>query len=151
MRIHVISYLLGIILLAAGLSAMAEENKLKPLSDIEYKDDIAHFDKGSDCIFSRSIDNWTILDDQRLILYAPTKSAPYYVRLNLRSHRLKYIHTIGVYSKFDNRFCPYGGNSLFIDGDRYTISAIKKIDKDTAIRLINHNKNKANLEHLPVG
>lgn len=142
MRIHVISYLLGFILLAAGLSAMAEENKLKPLSDAEYKTDITKFDKGSDCIFSRSIENWTILDNQRLVLYAPTKNNPYYVKLNLRSHGLKYANTIGVYSKFDNRFCPYGGNSLFIDGDRYTISAIKKIDKDTANRLINHKKKK---------
>ncbi|MCF6216234.1 MAG: DUF6491 family protein [Emcibacter sp.] len=140
MKIHVISYFLGFILLAAAASAIAEENRLKPLKKEEYKNFIADLDKGRDCIFSRTIGNWTLLDNQRMILYAPTKNRPYFVKLALRSHELKFAHQIGVYSKFDNRFCPYGGNALFIDGNRYTISAIKKIDKDTAKQLISFNK-----------
>ncbi len=140
MKIHAISYFLGFILLAAAASAIAEENRLKPLKEAEYNDFIADFDKGRDCIFSRTINNWEILDRQRLILHAPTKNRPYFVKLALRSHELKFAHQIAVYSKFDNRFCPYGGNALFIDGNRYTISAIKKIDKNTARQLISFNK-----------
>jgi len=140
MKIHLLNGFFGAIILAAGLTALAEENAIKPLNKKEYDSHISNFDKGRDCVFSRTIGNWAMLDNQRLILYAPTKSKPYYVKLSIRSHELKYVNAIAVHSKFDNRFCPYGGNALFIDGSRYTIQAIKKIDPDMAKQLIAHNK-----------
>lgn len=144
MKIKFLSYLTGFFLLAAGLTAIAAENKPEPLTDEEYQALIADFDKGRDCIYSRTINNWQILDKERLILHAPTKNRPYFVKLTMRSLELKFVTAIGVYSKFDNRFCPYGGNALFIDGNRYTIKAIKKIDKDTAKRLVAYNKTRKN-------
>ena len=139
---RIISYSLGLGLLAIGLTAIAEENKVPPLTDAEYQTLVKSYNKGNDCVFSRSINSWTILDDKSLILYAPTKKKPYYVKLNMRSFELKFAHAIGIYSKFDNRFCPYGGNALFIDGTKYSISAIKKIDEEMAKRLIAHTKQK---------
>ena len=143
---RIVSYLIGFLLLAAGLTAIAEENKSVTLTDAEYQTLVKNYSKGNDCVFSRSISGWTILDDKSLILYAPTKRRPYYVKLNMRSFELKYAHAIGIYSKFDNRFCPYGGNALFIDGDKYTISAIKKIDEDIAKQMIAHAKQKKTKE-----
>lgn len=142
MKIRNLGYVAGFILLAAGISAIAEESKIKPLSEKEYQELTLGFDKGKDCIFSRTVNNWASLTKDSLILYAPTKSKPYYVSLTRRVLQLNFAHTIGVYSKFDNRFCPYGGNALFIDGERYTIKAIKKIDKITAKQLIAYHKNK---------
>lgn len=142
MKIRTMGYLTAIILLGAGLTAVAAENKLPPLSEEGYKELSSDFDKGRDCIYSRTINDWTTLDKASLILYAPTKKHPYYVKLIMPSHELNYAHTIGVYSRFDNRFCPYGGDALFIDGQRYTIRAIKKIDKATAKQMIAFNKKK---------
>lgn len=142
MKIRTFGYLTAVILLAVGLTAVAEENKLKNLSANDYKEMSSAFDKGRDCIFSRTINDWTTLNKRSLILYAPTRKHAYYVSLMRPSLELRFAHAIGVYSRFDNRFCPYGGNALFIDGERYTIRAIKKIDKDTAKQMITFNKKK---------
>lgn len=142
MKTRIAFYFLGFGLLAAGLTAIAEENKPAALTDTEYQSMVKDFSKGNDCVFSRTISSWTVLDDKSLILYAPTKKRPYYVKLNMRSFELKFAHAIGIYSKFDNRFCPYGGNALFIDGDRYTIAAIKKLNPDTASQMIDYRKEK---------
>ncbi|PHZ86257.1 DUF6491 family protein [Paremcibacter congregatus] len=142
MKLRFAHYFFGFVLLAGGLTAIAEENKVDPLSDPAYKELIASFDKSKDCIFSRTINDWTALDDQRLIVYAPTKKRPYYIKLVQRSLELKFAHTIGVHSRFDNRICPYGGNALFIDGERYTISAIQKLDEDTAKQLLQYQRQK---------
>ncbi len=142
MKTRFMGYLTGFFLLAAGLTAIAAENRPEPLTDEEYQALITDFDKGRDCIYSRTINNWEILDKQRLILHAPTKNRPYFIKLTIRSLELEFVTAIGVYSKFDNRFCPYGGNALFIDGNRYTIKAIKKIDKNTAKRMIAYSKAK---------
>ena len=142
MKIKTMGYLTAFILLAAGLTAVAEENKLKILSENDYKEMSLALNKGRDCIFSRTINDWATLDKKSLILYAPTKKHSYYVSLMRPSLDLRFAHAIGVSSGFDNRFCPYGGNALFIDGERYTIRAIKKIDKSTAKQLIAFNKKK---------
>ena len=143
MKIRVIIYLTGLILLAAGITAVAEENKFKPLNEKEFQKLSTDFNKGKDCIYSHSINDWVLLDDQSLIIYAPTKNRPYYVKLNMRSIDLKYAYRIGFYSRFDDRICPYGGNALFIDGERHTIRAIKKLDKTTAKQLIAFKKKKS--------
>ncbi len=140
MKIKLLSYFAAFTLLIIGLNAIAEESRVRLLSDQEYKSLTDDFNKGNDCIFSRSIDSWTVLDKNSLILYAPTKKRPYYVKLNMQAFGLKFVNSIGVYSQFDNRFCPYGGDALFIDGDRYTINAIKSIDEETAKQLITYHK-----------
>ncbi len=142
MKIRFISYFLGFSLLAAGLTAIADETAPDTISAEQYKVLVSDYNKGKDCIFSRTINDWTELDNRSLILYAPTKNKPYYVSLRRQSFDLKFAHSIGVYSKFDNRVCPYGGNALFIDGERYTIGAIKKLDKKTAKQLIAFNEKK---------
>ena len=142
MKIHKMSYIVGFVMVAAGITAIAEESKLPALSDSEYTGLTSSYSKAKDCIFSNTISNWTILDDRSLILYAPTRKRPFYVKLATRSHELRFAHAIGVYSKFDNRFCPYGGNALFIDGNRNLIQAIKKIDGDTAKQLVAYHKAK---------
>ena len=142
MKIRTIGYLTGFILLAAGITAIAEETKPDPLSIEEYQAHITDFDRGKDCIFSGTVNDWEILDDQRFIFYVPTKNRPYFIKLTIRSHELKYAQQIGIHSKFNDRLCPYGGNALFIDGTRYTIESIKKLDKKTATQLIAYQKDK---------
>ncbi len=140
MKIRLISYFASLVMLAVGVTAIAEEVKVKELSKDEYDKKIAEFSKGNDCVFSRTISNWSNLDRKSLIIYAPTKKRPYYVELTRPSFELRFAHSIGIHSKFDNRFCPYGGNALFIDGERYTVKAIKKLDKDTAKQLLTYSK-----------
>lgn len=142
MKIRTIGYLTGFILLAAGITVVAEESKLKPLSEKEYQALIKDLDRGKDCIFSGTVNDWAVLDDQRFLFYVPTKNKPYFIKLTIRSHELKYAPRIGIHAKFSDRLCPYGGNGLFIDGTRYTIQSIKKLDKATAKQLIAFQKDK---------
>lgn len=140
MKTHIVSYVMGVILLAMAITAIAEETKLKPLNEKEYQTLIEDLDRGKDCIFSGTVNNWVVLDDRRFIFYVPTKNKPYFIKLTIRSHELKYALRIGIRAKFDDRLCPYGGNALFIDGTRYTIQSIKKLDKNTAKQLIAYQK-----------
>jgi len=142
MKIRTIGYMTAFILLAAGITALAEESKLKSLNKKEYQTVIKNLDRGRDCIFSGTVNNWATLDDRRLIFYVPTKNKPYFIKLSIPSHELKYAQRIGIHSKFDDRLCPYGGNALFIDGTRYTIQSIKKLDKNFAKQLIAFHKDK---------
>jgi len=142
MKRNIFGYALIVGLVAVGLQAFAEEIKREPLTDAAYEALIKDFSRAKDCVFSQSISNWTALDRKSLIIYAPTRNRPYYVELFGISSELKFAHKIGVYSKFDNRFCGYGGDALFIEGERMTIRAIKKLDKETAKQLIEYHKNK---------
>ncbi len=142
MKIRTIGYLTCFILLIAGITAIAEETKPIALNEKEYQAFITDFDRAKDCIYSGTVYNWEILDNQRFIFYVPTKSKPYFIKLTIPSHELKYAQQIGIQSTFDDRLCPYGGNALYIDGTRYTIESIKKLDKTTAKQLITYIKEK---------
>lgn len=142
MKRNVFGYMLIMGLVAMGLQAFADEIKREPLNDEGYAALIKDFSRGKDCIFSQNINNWSALDRKSLILYAPTKNRPYYVELFTKSTELKFAHRIGVYSKFDNRFCGYGGDALFIEGERMSIRAIKKLNKETAKQMIQYQKDK---------
>jgi hypothetical protein len=65
---------------------------------------------GSDCIWIRSIRDYTPLDDQTLLIWESSKR-PYYVRLQQRSFEMRSAIGMSVDSR-DDRLCPYGGDGL---------------------------------------
>lgn len=82
----------------------------------------------NDCIFARTLTDWRPLDRQNLILFAGGHRA-YHVVLAIPAMSLDFSVMIGVYDR-DGRICPFGGDSIIIDGimpERISIRSIKRL------------------------
>jgi hypothetical protein len=72
---------------------------------------------GNDCVFSRTIDNWTALDDRNLIIWAPRRHA-YLVELSFPLHSLRYTVDVGIVDRnHDGRICGFGTDRVFVPGN----------------------------------
>ena len=140
MKLKLLGYFSGFLALAISSTTIADETKIDSLSEEEYIQKLAELGKGNDCILSRKIKNWHDLNKKSLILYAPTDSRPYYVEIDRPSNELKYAHGIGFHGNYHKHLCTSGINTLYIDGERYTVKAIKKLDAETAKQLVTYKK-----------
>jgi len=86
--------------------------------------------KGNDCTWARTIDNWTAVDRDHIIVEG-TGTERFLVRFSGACIANPAFETaIGVYSR-DSRLCPYGGDALILDGQRCTILNIWKLPDPT--------------------
>jgi hypothetical protein len=93
-----------------------------------------------DCLFSLTVGNWTALDPERLILYAPGSRQAYLVKLSIPSSDLVFSTSIGVQDGDGNgRICGWGFDAILIVGgtpDRIPIASVQKLTTDEAAKLI---------------
>ena len=68
---------------------------------------------GSDCIWIRTIRDYTPLSRDSLLIHASGKRS-YYVRLLMPGFGLKSSFQLGTRSR-DDMLCPYGGDSIIFD------------------------------------
>jgi hypothetical protein len=83
----------------------------------------------NDCMFARSLRDWRPLDDEHLLLFGPGHTA-YLVQLVRPAMGLSFNISIGVYDR-DGNICPYGGDSIVIDGpipERISIQSMQRLD-----------------------
>lgn len=110
------------------LAAHAEE---AGKADTEAKQEKSH---GDSCIFSRMVDDFEVIDNRTLVVYAPTRKVPYLVELFFPEPGLKFEHTLGFQDRnSDGRICGYGGDSIIVEGpisNRITISSITRVDPE---------------------
>ena len=93
--------------------------------------------RGSDCIWVRSIRDYTILDGRTLLIDAGGKR-PYLVQLFRPSFEMKSSHTMRVHSR-DDRLCPHGGDGLIFssfDDQPDIVKSISRITEEQADRLL---------------
>jgi len=138
-----ILYILGlpfIGMLSAWSVAGDNTTTAKSLNKEQHQNLVKEYGKGDDCIYARTIHNWRKLDKKSLLIYAPSRSKPYYVSLFTPSFELNFAETIGFSSRRDGRLCPYGGDALFIDGRRFPINGITRLNKEEAQSLIDYQK-----------
>ena len=87
----------------------------------------------SDCILSRTIRDFSALDNSNLILDGPGSRA-YHVVLATPSFSLESEYTIGLIDRDgDGRICPYGRDRVLIDGpltEQVSIRSIEQISED---------------------
>ena len=69
------------------------------------------------CLVVGSIADWRAIDRKRLIIWAPSKQHPFLVELSSTCQALYNGETLSIQSR-DNRLCDFGGDSLWIDGER---------------------------------
>lgn len=85
----------------------------------------------SDCIFNFGIRDFTMLDDRNIILYGPGRRG-YHVVLATPSMNIRSEFSIGILDRDgDDRICPYGGDSVLVDGpirERIPIREIEALD-----------------------
>lgn len=107
--------------------------------------------RGGDCIFSRTISGWRVLDDKTMIVYGPTHKRPYEVKLWRPAQGLKFENQLGFLDKnSDGQFCDYGGDAIIISdmvADRIPVSSVRRIDEAEATQLIDASKDKVGKEH----
>ncbi|MEP7312629.1 MAG: DUF6491 family protein [Pseudomonadota bacterium] len=91
-----------------------------------------------ECLFTRTVDDWTPLSDEQLIIYGPGRRQAFLTTLNFPSHDLKYGLRLGFLDSDNNgRLCSF--DSIIIpDGvpDRIQIRSMVRIDEAEAKRLI---------------
>jgi hypothetical protein len=127
-----------------ALAAHAEEPvnpDAKQGAVAESQDESAKDEKprGDNCIFSRTVDDFEIIDNRTLVVYAPTRKAPYIVELFFPEPGLKFEHTLGFQDRnADGRICAYGGDAILVQGpisNRITISSISRVDPEQVKQL----------------
>ena len=88
---------------------------------------------GSDCIWIRSIRDYTPLDDRTLLIWSGV-SQPYFVRLHTATHDMRSGIAMKLVSR-DDRLCPYGGDGLVFGSYETfpaTVRSISRLTKDQA-------------------
>jgi uncharacterized protein DUF6491 len=70
--------------------------------------DTAHAGK-NECVFARTIHDFKVLDRNKMIIWAPTRSKAYLVELSMPMPELKFANTIAVVDRnHDGMLCGYG-------------------------------------------
>ncbi len=106
-------------------SSIAESDDSEAEIDVDFN--------GSDCIWIRSIRDYTPLDDRTLLIWSGV-SRPYFVRLHTATHDMRSGIAMKLVSR-DDRLCPYGGDGLIFGSYETfpaTVRSISRITKDQA-------------------
>lgn len=102
---------------------------------------------GGDCLFSRTISNWQVVDNETLIVSAPTRKSQYLVKLWHPVFGLKSEFTLGFQDgNNDGQFCDYGRDAIIVNGpagaERYNIRSVRRLDEGEAQALLAQAKEK---------
>jgi hypothetical protein len=92
---------------------------------------------GSDCIWIRTVRDYTALDDQTLLIRGPGKRS-YLVTLQHPSFDMRSAMGLGFSSR-DDQLCPYGGDAIVFDGlsrEAVRIRGISAVSSEQAEQLM---------------
>lgn len=81
----------------------------------------------ADCILIRTIDDYDALDSNDLVIYGPADTA-YHVVLASPSNQIEGEIAIGVRDDGDGRLCPYGLDSILVEGPLFEEIRIRSIE-----------------------
>ncbi len=138
-------------LLSIWTLAQAGDEKAAEVATATEKSDKA---SGGDCLFSRTISSWNVVDDETLIIYAPTRKSPYLVKLWGPVFSLKSEFTLGIEDRDnDGRFCDYGRDAIIVRDpggpERYNVRTVQRLDEAEAQALIEGAKEKKEKKKEP--
>lgn len=96
--------------------------------------------KGADCVFG-SVRDFSVLDDEALLLYTTARNRAYYVEVTGICLGLRSAFQLGFEDR-DGRLCGYGMDAIIIaDGafsERCPISRIHKLEDGEITRVLEH-------------
>jgi len=86
------------------------------------------------CVFSRTINNWQVIDNSHIAVWAPTRRNAYVVELAFPISGLKFENSLGFQDRNnDGQFCSYGGDSIIVGGplnERAMVRSVRKSSED---------------------
>lgn len=133
------------ILLSIGALAHAGEDQATEIAAAASKPSEP---KGGDCVFSRTIYNWDAIDNETMIIWAPSRHDPYLVKLWAPVFGLKSEFSIGIQdADNDGRFCDYGRDAIVVESpagtpERYSVRTLQRIDEAQAQAMLDSRKQK---------
>ena len=138
-----------------SMSALANAGEEDQAKDIATAASKSTEPKGGDCVFARTIDNWNAIDDETLLIYAPSRHQPYLVKLWTPVFGLRSEFSIGVQdADNDGQLCDYSRDSIIVRSpaghpDRYKVRTLTRIDEAQAQALIDSSKQKRKQGEAP--
>jgi hypothetical protein len=127
--------MLGTVFLLAGMSLPLGADE----SASETMDEALGGTSKQGCFFTRDASDFDVLDRSNLIVYAPTKSRAYHVRIAPPSNELRFANGL-MFEGRDNRICGYAGESLSFRGGeagrRYSITNVWQLDASAREQLL---------------
>jgi hypothetical protein len=106
--------------------------------------------KGGDCVFARTIDNWDAIDDETMIIWAPSRHDPYLVKLWMPVFGLKSEFSIGIQdADNDGQLCDYGRDAIVVKSlsgtpERYRVRTLQRLDEAQARAMLDARRQKKN-------
>jgi hypothetical protein len=118
------------ICMAAGASAQASTSTQKSHAG------------NNECVFARTINDFKVLDRDKMIIWAPTRSKAYLVELSMPMPELKFANTIAFVDRnHDGMLCGYGMDRIVVadssPGFRTpaTVMGMKRLNADDLAQL----------------
>jgi hypothetical protein len=69
----------------------------------------------NDCVFARTINDFKVLDRNKMVIWAPTRSKAYLVELSMPLPELKFANRIAVVDRnHDGMLCGYGMDRIIV-------------------------------------
>jgi hypothetical protein len=106
---------------------------------------------GSDCIWLRTVRDYTTLDDRNLLIRG-SGNRSYLVTLQHRSFDLKSSMGLSFASR-DDQLCPYGGDAIVFEGlskESVRIRSISRVSREQADELmVRFGKKEADEQKIP--
>jgi hypothetical protein len=69
----------------------------------------------NDCVFARTISDFKVLDRNKMVIWAPTRSRAYLVELSMPLPELKFANSIAVVDRnHDGMLCGYGMDRIVV-------------------------------------
>jgi hypothetical protein len=86
----------------------------------------------ADCFYSRQAQDFKVLDDHNLIVFAPSRTSAYHVVISPPSPELRFANALGFESR-NTRICGYAGERLLLaDGPGarpYAVMGVYRLDE----------------------
>lgn len=131
--------ILGTVFLLAGISPSIAADE----SANEQMDEALGGVSKQGCFFTRDASDFDVLDNSNLIVYAPTKSRAYHVRIAPPSNQLRFANGLAFEGR-SNRICGYAGDSVSFWGSeagrRYSITDVWQLDAAAREQLLDAYK-----------
>jgi hypothetical protein len=132
---------------AFAASTPAESGQASSTSDQSGQTNLQSQHRGGDCIFSRTIDSWTVLNNDTLLVYAPSRKNPYLVKLFRPEYGLKSEFQLGFVDRDnDGQICDVSRDAILLTGfgpgyaNRIPIWSVERISEAEANELIAQSK-----------
>jgi len=106
----------------------------------------------NDCIFARSVRDYTPLDRSHLILWGPSHKRAYLVTVTGAAASLRTDWRIAFRTR-DSRLCPWGGDAILVDDPvqrELRIASIREIsDRDVDTLMVHFGRREADEQRAP--